>query len=182
MGHEEQEAAEMKTELQNRIEKLNAENREMGKKLDQMQEQYKEEKSEFQEQINNMESDLEEARGDIQELESALRSVYYLAGTESGLKQEGKIEGSFLGICGKRIGDVVSTDFTKSLNLNQSERIILNAEDYGISRISSVGILPQHFQKGQDYRIEYADGGRTAELILMGMEKYRMARLVIFLK
>lgn len=181
MRAEKKEAVETKEELQNRIENLKSENQEMSKKLDQMQQQYSDEKSRFQEQIDSLQSDLKAARGDIQELESALSSVYYLADTKNSLKREEIIKGTFLGICGKRIGNITPADFDESVDLNQADRITLNAGDLGVNRIDRVDLLPKHYKLGEDYRIEFADGGQSADVLLLNQEKFRMAQLIIII-
>lgn len=181
MRAEKKEAAETKEQLQNRIENLKTENQQMGEKLDQMQAQYTEEKDQFQSQIDSLQSDLNEARGDIQELESALSSVYYLADMKNSLKREEIIKGTFLGICGKRIGDITPADFDESVDLNQADRITLNAGDLGVNRIDRVDLLPKHYKLGEDYRIEFADGGQSADVLLLNQEKFRMAQLIIII-
>lgn len=181
MRAEKEEAAEAKEQLQNRIENLKTENQQMGLKLDQLQTQYADEKDQFQSQVDSLQSDLKEARSDIQELESALSSVYYLADTQSSLKQAGTIKGTFLGICGKRIGDITPADFKNSMDLNQADRITLNAGDLGVDRIDRVGLLPKHYKLGEDYRIEFADSGQSADVLLLNQEKFRMARLIIYI-
>lgn len=180
MRAQKKETAETKEELQNRIDNLESQKQDLSGKLDQMQKQYADETSRFQNQIDNLEGELEESRGDIRELESALNSVYYLAGTESDLKQRGTIKGTFLGICGKRAGEVTFADFTNKADLDQVDRITLDAGDFGLNRIGKVGVLPKHFQEGQDYRIEYSAGGQTADLLLLNKDKFRLARLIIF--
>lgn len=175
------EAKEEKSGLESQIENLQNKKQDLADKLVQMQKNHETEKNELSDEISTLRNDLNEALGKSQDLEEKLNSVYYLAGSREELKDQDKIKGSFLGICGTRIKDVNFADFPNRIDLRDTDIITLNASDLGVSQIKKVRLLPKYLKEGKDYRVEIAGDRRSARVVLLDKEKVRLARLIIFL-
>jgi cell division protein FtsB len=129
--------------------------------------------------IPGLKKDIADLTTENQASEARLNSIYYLVGSKSSLKAAGKIKGSFLGLCGTRIDHVTSADFAKSLDLRSSSAIDIQAADVGLARIKKVELLPWRFDKAKDYQVEIEAGGRTARVVLLGVDKFKMAQIVL---
>lgn len=68
------------------------------------------------------------------------------------------------------------------VDLRETDAIELSAEDFNLSAIKKVGLLPKHMKKDIDYRVEIAGGGQSANVILRNKEKFHLARIVLYLK
>ncbi len=181
MRIEKKEAEEVKSILKNQIVTLENLRQELVEKMDRMQEDHASEKNELNSQISSLEEELSEPQAANRDMEESLNSVYYFAGSKDALKDEDKIKGTFLGICGMRIEDVTFADFQNSIDLREMESIPLNASDFGVSQIKKIGLLPKHFEEGRDYRVEIASDFLSARVVLLNKDKFRLARLIIYL-
>ncbi len=132
--------------------------------------------------VPGLEKTIAGLRGTISGLELQLNSVQYMVGSKAALKASGKVRGSFLGLCGTRIDGVKAADFSSRLDLRSSTRIELKAEDLGLPVIKSVELLPWRFVEGLDYRVEIADGGRTAQVTLLDKSRFTLAQVVLMVK
>jgi len=182
MRHQKQEASEEKMDLENQIAQLQDKRQGLMEQMDHMQKKHQAEKETYNERIESLENELQKAEGHIEDFELKLNSVYYLAGSKEELKDRGVIKGTFLGICGTRIGDVTAGDFSNSLDLRESDTISLASSDLGIPQVKKVDLLPKHLQEGEDYRVEISGDRQSAQVILLNKEKVRLGRLIIFAK
>jgi peptidoglycan hydrolase CwlO-like protein len=176
------EAKEEKVGLESEIENLKNQKQELAKQIDQIQTEHAAEKNRLNDRIASIEQNLNKAQTQNQNLEEKLNSVYYLAGSKDSLQDNGKIKGTFLGICGTRVKDITFADFQNRIDLREKDNIELKASDFDLSRINKVKLLPKHLEEGTDYRVEIAGDRRSARVILLNKEKFRLARLVIFMK
>lgn len=173
-------AIEEKAGLENRIAGLQSQNQELAAKMDKIRQDHQVEKNKLDERITALEKDLKEAQGQSRDLEAELNSVYYMAGSKDRLKDDDKIKGTFLGLCGTRIKDVTQDDFGGRIDLRETDRISLDASGLGVSRINKIGLLPKHLEEGKDYRVEVAADRRIAAVFLLDKDKFRLARLILY--
>ena len=175
------EEKETKISLEGRIKELESKKQNLIEKMDQIQKKYQSEKNELKDQISSLENDFKEAAAQIQDLEGKLNSVYYFVGSKDELKDQHKIKGTFLGICGTRIEDVTAADFKERVDLRETDAILLSASDAGVQKIEKIGILPKHIENGKDFRVEIAADRQSAKIVLLSKEKFLLARLIIYL-
>ncbi len=116
-----------------------------------------------------LEENLERYREATTELDSQLHSVYYFAGTKDSLKASGKTA----------LGRVGYADFENSVDLREENTIELSAGDFNVPEIKKVEIVPKTLEENRDYRITIAMDGQTANIQLLNMNKFRLARLII---
>ncbi len=67
------------------------------------------------------------------------------------------------------------------MDLRDKDYIELKASEMDVPQIKDIGILPDHLEKGQDYRIEIAGDYQSARVVLLNKEKFRLARVIIVL-
>jgi len=135
----------------------------------------------LQDRLQSLNAELAAGKEQERDLESRLNSVYYLVGAKDALKSSGKIKGTFLGLSGDRIKNAAVSDFQKSLDLRNSDAIALTAEEFGLSRIRHVKMLPWDLTEGQDFRIEIAPDGKTAKVHIQDKDKFRQSRILLVL-
>jgi hypothetical protein len=116
-----------------------------------------------------LEENLERYREATTELDAQLHSVYYFAGTKDSLKASGKIA----------LGGVGYADFENSIDLREENTIELSAGDFNVPEIKKIEIVPKTLEENRDYRITVAADGQTANIQLLNMNKFRLARLII---
>lgn len=167
--------------LESAITRLNDEYMKLVKKMEQMEREHESLTAQLNDQITSLNQHLEETKSDDQNLESKLNSMYYLVGTEDELKSSGKIDGTFLGLGGIHIKDVTFADFQNRTDLRKTDSIELNVSDLDVPQIKDVEILPNHLEKGQDYRIEIAGDHRSARVILLNKAKFLLSRIIVVL-
>jgi DNA repair exonuclease SbcCD ATPase subunit len=175
------EAEEEKIGMESQITDLQNRKQDLIEKMDRMQKDHEVVKTELNNRISSLKNNLNEAEVEIQVLEVKLNSVYHLVGSKEELKDQGKIRGSFLGICGTRIKDVTFADFQGRIDLRETDSVAVNASDFGVSQIKKVELLPKYLEDGQDYRIEIAADRQSARVILLNKEKFRLARIIVIL-
>jgi len=149
--------------------------------------------ADLEEKINDMEKDKESLKTQIsaldqeisacqrtnEDLTAKLNSLYYLTDTKDSLKEQGKIKGSFLGICGTRIAEISFGDFQHSVDLRTNDLIVLTADDFGVPRIKKVELLPKHLEKDRDFRVEISSDGQKAKVHVLNKDKFRLSRIII---
>jgi len=182
MRLEKKAAKEEKMGLENQIAGLQKTKEDLFEKAEKMERSFQAEKKKLDNRISSLEEDLNESGAKVQELETKLNSVYYFADSRRELKDRNKIKGTFLGICGTRIDDVTFADFSNSIDLRETDSITVDASEAGLSQIKKVGILPEHLEEGEDYRVEMSGDRRSARVVLLDKDKFRMARLILYLK
>lgn len=174
--------AEEKIKLENEIAKLKEEIEKQSMACKAKIEELEEEREELKSKIDSLNQQATNLQGQTTDLDSRLNSVYYLADTKKNLKANGKIKGSFLGLSGMKIKDVSFEDFQGRVDLRETDAIELSAEDFNLSAIKKVGLLPKHMKKDIDYRVEIAGDGQSANVILRNKGKFHLARIVLYLK
>jgi len=73
-------------------------------------------------------------------------------------------------------------DFQNRIDLREGNVIELRAEDFNLSAIKKVGLLPKHMVENRDYRVEIAGDRKSARVHLLNADKFLLARIVLFLK
>ncbi len=174
--------AEEKLKLENEIAKLKEEIEKQSMEFTAKIEELEKEREELKSQIDSLNQEAANLQGQNTDLDSRLNSVYYLAGTKKNLKANGKIKGTFLGLSGMKIKDVSFEDFQGRVDLRETDAIELSAEDFNLSAIKKVGLLPKHLKKDIDYRVEIAGDGQSASVILRNKDEFLLARIVLYLK
>jgi hypothetical protein len=174
--------AEEKLKLENEIATLKEEIEKQSMECRAKIEELEKEKEELKSQIDSLNQQLANLQGQNTDLDSRLNSVYYLADTKKNLKANGKIKGSFLGLSGMKIKDVSFEDFQGRVDLRETDAIELSAEDFNLSAIKKVGLLPKHMKKDIDYRVEIAGDGQSASVIMRNKGKFHLACIILYLK
>ncbi len=174
--------AEEKLKLENEIAKLKEEIEKQSMECKAKIEELEKEREELKSQIDSQNQQVASLQGQNTDLDARLNSVYYLADTKKNLKANGKIKGSFLGLSGIKIKDVSFDDFQGRVDLRETDAIELSAEDFNLSAIKKVGLLPKHMKKNIDYRVEIAGDGQSANVVLRNKGKFHLARIVLYVK
>jgi len=174
--------AEERLKLENEIAKLKEEIEKQSMECKAKIEELEKEREELKSKIDSLNQQAANLQGQNTDLDSRLNSVYYLADTKKNLKANGKIKGSFLGLSGLKIKDVSFEDFQGRVDLRETDAIELSAEDFNLSAIKKVGLLPKHMKKDIDYRVEVAGDGQSASVILRNKGKFHLARIVLYVK
>jgi outer membrane murein-binding lipoprotein Lpp len=174
--------AEEKLKLENEIAKLKEEIEKQSMECKAKIEELEKEREELKSQIDSLNQQVANLQGQNTDLDSRLNSVYYLADTKKNLKANGKIKGTFLGLSGMRIKDVSFADFQGRVDLRETDAIELSAEDFNLSAIKKVGLLPKHMKEDIDYRVEIAGDGQSASVVLRNKDKFHLARIVLYVK
>lgn len=115
------------------------------------------------------EENLDKYRAATAELDSKLHSVYYFTGTKASLKASGKIA----------LGSVGYSDFQNRVDLRESTVIELSAGEFNLPEIKKVEIIPKTLVENRDYRVSIASGGQSAQIQLLNLDKFQMARIII---
>jgi hypothetical protein len=113
-----------------------------------------------------------ELEGTVDKLSSDIafreNSLFYHAENEKTLKDQG-ILSSVL----KRVRDVKGLQFNESLDLRQATTITLLPQNYGLSEIRQVRLLPPIYQEGRDFAIQTVDDHSSAQLVILDPELFR---------
>jgi len=115
-----------------------------------------------------------------QEQAIRLSSLRYTVGTLEELKERELVSVSIFGKV--HIKDHDGIDFNELLDLSQAQKIMIEASDHGLKRISSIYLLPNVFEQGQDYVIQLAPDMTACELQILKPDRFRMERILICLK
>jgi hypothetical protein len=109
------------------------------------------------EQRNEQEKIAEARQNEIERINN---SVFYFASTERELKDK-RIVKSF-----NRLKDIKGVEYNEYLDLRASKEITFEPKEFGVTKISSVSLLPKHFRPGVDYEVEIArNGGAKVEIL-----------------
>lgn len=119
----------------------------------------------------------EALRSKVVDLTERLSSVYYLAGTKDALRADGKVRDTLFTRLG--IGEVDSEDIEKSVDLRETSNVRLTADELGVPSIGSVDVLPRHWERGTDYRVDISSGGEIATIELIDADQFRLRTLLI---
>jgi predicted nuclease with TOPRIM domain len=174
--------AEEKLKLENEIAKLKEEIEKKSMECKAKIEALEKEREDLKSQIDSLNQQVANLQGQNTDLDARLNSVYYLADTKKSLKANGKIKGTFLGLSGMKIKDVSFDDFQGRVDLRETDAIELSAQDFNLSAIKKVGLLPKHIKKDVDYRVEIAGDRQSANVILRNKGKFHLARIVLYVK
>lgn len=174
-------AEDEKALLESRLADCNLESEKLNDQFASLEQEKKEMEEKLKVELEGLKEKKVELEAEKAERDSRLRSVYYLAGAKSQLKAQGKIKGSFLGICGTSLKDVIWSDFTERVDLEKDDFIELEASDLNVSSIKKVEILPDYFKENTDYRVEILDTGSAARVHLLNKDKFKLARIILCL-
>ena len=177
---EKKEVKDEKTELQSQIVQLKNQNEELTEKIQSLEKEQQAMNQKFQNQIASLNQKVESSQQQNSQLNSMINSVYYLAGSKDNLESSGKIKGTFLGLGGMDIGEVSSSDFEKRVDLSQTDIIELDAANLNVNKIKKVELLPDHLEENKDYRIQVAADQQSASIRLLDKDKFRLARIILF--
>ena len=174
--------AEEKLKLENEIAKLKEEIEKQSMECKAKIEKLEKEREDLKSQIDSLNQQVANLQGQNTDLDARLNSVYYLVDIKKELKADGKIKGTFLGLSGMKIKNVSFEDFSNRVDLRETDVIELKAEDFNLSAIKKVGLLPKHIKKDIDYRVEIAGDGQSASVILRNKGKFHLACVILYVK
>jgi uncharacterized coiled-coil DUF342 family protein len=112
-----------------------------------------------------------------QEARGARQAARYLAGSRKQLRDNGIISGGFL----RRTG-VKRLEGLETLDLTQSNEIVLRGSEHGLRRIQKVKVLPDGFRRDTDYAVDLLQNGRMARLSLLDVDKFKRSTFVVVLE
>jgi outer membrane murein-binding lipoprotein Lpp len=180
MRFQKKKAEEERLALESQIASLKQQIDELNKKIVNVENEKEAVTREFNAKIDALNKEIKGFQEQTKDLDSKLNSVYYLADTKDSLKAKGKIKGSFLGICGTKVGQVTFADFNGRLDLREKDAIELQAADLGVTTIKKVSLLPRELEANKDYRAEILDRGARARIVLVEKDKFRLGRILIY--
>jgi len=95
-------------------------------------------------------------------------SLFYHAENERTLKDQGVLSSVL-----KRVRDVKGLQFNDALDLRQATTITLLPQNYGLSEIRQVRLLPPIYQEGRDFAIQTVADHSSAQLVILDPELFR---------
>jgi septal ring factor EnvC (AmiA/AmiB activator) len=136
-------------------------------------------------QLRTQITDLQAAIGEwTQEVDGLRRENHatdqaarYLAGSKKELREHGIISGGFL-----KATRVRRLQGLETLDLSQSAEILLRSTEYGLGRIRKIDVLPEGFERGQDYVVHLLKGGTLARVALLDVDKFRKSTFVVVME
>jgi len=117
------------------------------------------------EQKTQLEGTVEKLNGDIAFREN---SLFYHAENAQTLKDQGVLSSVL-----KRVRDVKGLQFNEALDLRQATTLTLLPQNYGLSEIREVKLLPAIYQEGRDYSIQTQKDHSSAQLVILDPELFR---------
>ena len=101
-------------------------------------------------------------------------SVFYHADAEQALKEQGVLSPVL-----KKVRDVTGVQYDESLDLREGTTITLIPEDYGLSRIREVRMLPGIYQEGRDFTVEAAGEDGSARVNILAPDAFRGKEILL---
>jgi hypothetical protein len=108
---------------------------------------------------------------------SSLRAARYMVGSKRELRRRGIISESLLK--GTRVRRLTGLD---TLDLTQSAEILLEAREHHLPRIRKVKLLPDGFERDQDYAVHLLKRGTAARVALLDVNKFQRSTFVVVLE
>jgi len=122
--------------------------------------------------INGLTQQKTELEGTVDKLSNDIafreNSLFYHAENAQTLKDQG-ILSSVL----KRVRDVKGLQFNEALDLRQATTLTLLPQNYGLSQIREVKLLPAIYQEGRDYAVQTQKDHSSAQLVILDPELFR---------
>ncbi len=112
-----------------------------------------------------LESKVDDLNRDIATREN---SLYYHAENERSLKDSGVLSSVL-----KRMRDVKGLHYDESLDLRQGTTITLTPQNYGLTGIKEVRLLPPIYQEGRDYAVKTSEDHSSAQLVILDPDIFR---------
>jgi hypothetical protein len=139
------------------------------------------ERTQLQAQVASLRAEIgtwsHEADGLRTEARTTSQAARYVAGSKTQLRDHGIISGGFLK--GTRLRRLAGLE---TLDLSQSSEILLRSSEYGLGRIRRVKLLPEGFERGQDYAVHLLQGGTVARVALLDIDKFRRSTFVVVME
>ena len=117
----------------------------------------------------------EQAKTVSANLETVTNSMYYEADLADRLKARGVLKTV------NKVDKIADVKFGSSLNLKQSKSITLKPNQFGISRIRDVRILPSYFREKRELDVKFGDDG-TVEVTVLDENAMRGQRVLFVLE
>jgi len=111
------------------------------------------------------------------DLETRRNSMYYYAGSEKTLAQQGVLT-RFL----KNLKDVKGVSFDAALDLRQAQSISFTPESFGLKSIRGVQVWPEVYKEGRDYTIQVSEDGASATVKIVDPNIFRQQRVLFSLR
>lgn len=112
-----------------------------------------------------------------QEARASRQGARYVAGSKKQLREHGIISGGLFHRAGVRRLERLET-----LDLAQTNEIVLKSSEHGLDRIQKVNLLPDGFRRDQDYAVQLMRGGTVARLSLLDVDKFKRSTFVVVLE
>jgi hypothetical protein len=139
------------------------------------------ERATLQTQVADLQGNIGEWSREAETMRNVARaaavSAHYVAGTKKQLRDRGVITGGFL-----RGTRVRRLDRLDALDLTQSHEIVLRASEHDLARIRKVRLLPDGFERGQDYDVHLLRNGSAARVAFLDVDKFQRATFVVVLE
>jgi hypothetical protein len=120
---------------------------------------------------------IDEADGSRQDARAAREGARYLAGSKKDLREHGVLSGGFL-----RRASVRRLEHLEVLDLTKGTDIVLWPHEYGLDRIRNVRVLPEGFERDQDYAVQVLRDGEMARLSLLDVNKFQRSTFIVVLE
>ena len=142
---------------------------------------FKAERDTANEQVASLEVNNSQLEADKYQLQETLtvqqNSLYYHAASDRDLKEMGVLSSVL-----KRLRDVHTINYDKSVNLAQDTTIALDPLDYGLSQIREVRVLPEIYLEGRDYSIEFEPDYTTARVRILDPDLFKGKEILLALR
>ena len=113
-----------------------------------------------------------ELEGTVNKLEGDIafreNSLFYHAENAQTLKDQGILTSVL-----KRVKDVKGLQFNEALDLRQATTLTLLPQNYGLSEIREVKLLPAIYMEGRDFTIQTQKDHSSAQLVILDPEVFR---------
>jgi predicted nucleic acid-binding Zn-ribbon protein len=141
------------------------------------------ERGELRQQLDVLRNDVGESNQQMEQLRQEARAgrqgARYVAGSKQQLREHGVIGGG--GLFGGRTS-VRRLEHLETLDLDQTNEILLRSSEHGLSRIQKVKVLPDGFRRDQDYAVHLMRGGTMARVSLLDVDKFKRSTFVVVLE
>jgi len=129
-------------------------------------------KTQLETDIDGLTQRKTELEGTVDKLSSDIafreNSLFYHAENAKTLKDNGVLSGVL-----KRVKDVKGLQYNEALDLRQATTLTLLPQNYGLSEIRQVKLLPPIYQEGRDYAIQTKEDHSSAEIVILDPELFR---------
>jgi hypothetical protein len=111
------------------------------------------------------------------EYQKQINSLHYRLDSKKNMIDNGILEQKLFKSA--KLKDVTPENFNLSVDLRETDTIMISAADFGLKRIKKVNLYPRFYKEGNDYEIIISKDKQTARLIIRDKEKFKNERIAV---